>query len=166
LEQPNARRIDGVKERGRGLYPGPIAFGGVVVRGVWLRNTSRDQTFKDRFAGETYEIPPLSEAVVPVGAAKLWLGDWTLTGREALLDRRRAERRRHDNMLAYVYRIDPGRESKQEDAPEQETYQRVERVVVATDSPTGYFRVCQDCGAEFTDPRKYAGHRASHSKRR
>lgn len=42
---------------------------------VRVKNTGR-RPFVDRFAGETYRIDPGEVAVIPDGAARLWLGDF------------------------------------------------------------------------------------------
>jgi len=50
--------------------------------------------FRDRFNGKEYVVQPGKIQAVPKAAAKLWLGDWELSGRERQLDVERARLRR------------------------------------------------------------------------
>jgi len=60
---------------------------------VIVKNTGK-KPFVDKWNGVTYSIPPGKARAVPVGAAKNWMGDWTLTGSERRDDLRRASYRR------------------------------------------------------------------------
>jgi len=50
--------------------------------------------FRDRFNGKEYVVQPGKIQAVPKAAAKLWLGDWELSGREQQVDVERARLRR------------------------------------------------------------------------
>lgn len=65
-----------------------MTFDAVIVKNIG------GAVFRDRFAGKEYVVQPGKVLAVPKGAAKLWLGDWELSGRERLLDVERARLRR------------------------------------------------------------------------
>lgn len=83
---------------------------------VRVRNTSKEP-YRDRFNGEEYVIGPGEVAVVPDGAAALWLGRVNLPGAQGDAERKRAALRRGGTYPPLV--VDKGQQ-KTPSAPARE----------------------------------------------
>ena len=134
---------------------------------VRLRNVGAEP-FVDRFAGEVYTILPGETAVVPDGAANLWLGDPSLPEPQRTADRSRAALRRVTGLPPLV-RVDeaaPSAAATEEAVAPIEGPTAEDAIAALKDEDArAADQVCPVCGKVVGSPVGLRSHLAAHRRR-